>query len=338
MPAARIDHASRVIEPVDGGAAQATSPAGAGHTDDRPTLARVHPQSSKAKVIGRAVVVAMIVVGSVAGGAWAPAVGRPNRQPSWARSPSSGTSPQAGAAREWPRKVIRPRALVVLWGDSLAWQAQESFAFAVGQSLGAAVEAHTFPGTATCDWLADMGRTVGTKRVTAAVLEFSGNALTPCMRDPAGVPLGGEPYLSKYFADTQRALAILSKAGASVYLAGAPVHRHEGAQSAGSELGAMYRSLAAQTHATYIDAGASVLDRGNYTDTLPCLPTEGPDQGCRGGRIAVRASDGVHFCPAARTSASGLPRPCPVWSSGALRFGIAMAIPVVAGLRSPKSR
>jgi hypothetical protein len=216
----------------------------------------------------------------------------------------------------------------------LAWQAQDPFAFAVGRSLGAAVEAHTFPGTATCDWLADMGRTVGTRRVTAAVLEFSGSALTPCMRDAAGVPLSGGPYLSEYLADTRRALAILSEAGVSVYLGGSPLHRDEGAQSAGSELRAMYRSQAAQTHATYIDAGSSVLDHGNYTDTLPCLTIEGPDQGCRGGRIAVRASDGVHFCPLVLTTANGLACWCPVWSSGAVRFGIAMAIPVIAGLRS----
>jgi hypothetical protein len=299
-------------------------------------LAGVHRQSGQAKFIGRAVVVAMIVVAGVASGAWVPAGGRPNRQPSRARS---GASPQApGAATERPRKVIRRRPIVVLWGDSLAWQAQGPFAFAIGQSLGADVEAHTFPGTATCDWLADMGRTVGTKRVTAAVLEFSGNALTPCMRDPAGVPLSGEPYLSKYLADTRRALAILSEAGASVYLAGAPIHRDQGAQSAGSELRAMYRALAAQTHTTYIDTGASVLDHGSYTGTLPCLAIEGPDQGCRGGRIAVRASDGLSFCPAVLTTASGLACWCPVWSPGALRVGIAMAMPVVARLRSAESQ
>ena len=124
----------------------------------------------------------------------------------------------------------------------------------------------------------------------------------------------------------------------AVYVVGAPVHRDEGAQSAGSELRAMYRSLAARTHATYIEAGASVLEHGNYTDTLPCLPIEAPDQGCRGGRIAVRASDGLHFCPLVLTTASGLACWCPVWSSGALRFGIAMATPVIAGLRSRESR
>ena len=339
MPTARNDDISRAIEPLDGGAAQPTSASGAGYAHGHPALARMHPQSGRAKVIGRNVVVAMILVAGFAGGAWAPAGSQPNRQPSSARSPNSATSPQTpGAAGVRRRNVIRRPALVVLWGDSLAWQAQDSFAFAVGQSLGAEVEAHTFPGTATCDWLADMGRTVGARWVTAAVLEFSGNALTPCMRDAEGIPLSGEPYQSKYLADTRRALAILSKTGASVYVVGAPVHRDEGAQSAGSELRAMYRSLAARTHATYIEAGASVLEHGNYTDTLPCLPIEAPDQGCRGGRIAVRASDGLHFCPLVLTTASGLACWCPVWSSGALRFGIAMATPVIAGLRSRESR
>jgi hypothetical protein len=71
-----------------------------------------------------------------------------------------------------------------------------------------------------------------------------------------------------------------------------------------------------------------VLDHGQYTDSLPCLPNEpctGPViHGVRTNR--VRAPDGVHFCPVTVLGRA----PCPVWSSGAFRFGAAMAAPVIA--------
>ena len=73
--------------------------------------------------------------------------------------------------------------------------------------------------------------------------------------------------------------------------------------------------------ATEIFAGAGV----RFTATLPCLPSEGPGEGCVGGHIPVRALDGVHFCPV-RTREGG--DRCPVYSGGAARFGLAMAEPV----------
>ena len=61
-----------------------------------------------------------------------------------------------------------------------------------------------------------------------------------------------------------------------------------------------------------------MTDAGRFTQTLPCDPGEpcGPD-----GRIVVRAPDGVHFCPHP-TEPAGL---CAVYSSGARRFGYAVA-------------
>jgi hypothetical protein len=177
-----------------------------------------------------------------------------------------------------------------------------------------------------CDWLTDMQQTVTAENVTAAVLEFSGNALTPCMKDAA--------YLAKYRADTARAVAILQHAGVATYLVAAPPHRGEQPDSPGAQIRAMYRQISAQTGATYVDAGAAVLDDGRYTETLPCLPGEGPAQGCRDGVIRVRAADGAHFCPDVIYPPSDPGGECAVWSSGAFRFGAAMAKPVVTFLLS----
>jgi hypothetical protein len=77
--------------------------------------------------------------------------------------------------------------------------------------------------------------------------------------------------------------------------------------------------------ARYVDAGQPVVDRGRFTETLPCLPAEGRAD----GRIPVRALDGVHLCPL-RTR-QGKDR-CRIYSSGAARFGFAMAEPVRADL------
>jgi hypothetical protein len=63
----------------------------------------------------------------------------------------------------------------------------------------------------------------------------------------------------------------------------------------------------------FVAAGQAVHENGAYTDTLPCLPDEGPARGCVNGRIAVRAADGVHFAASA-----------PGYSSGARRFADAI--------------
>ena len=94
----------------------------------------------------------------------------------------------------------------------------------------------------------------------------------------------------------------------------------------------MYRQVAAETGATYVDAGAAVLENGRFTETLPCLPGEGPAQGCRHGEIQVRAADGAHFCPDVIYPPGDPAGACAVWSSGAFRFGAAMARPVVTFL------
>ena len=75
----------------------------------------------------------------------------------------------------------------------------------------------------------------------------------------------------------------------------------------------------------YVDAGRAVVEGDRFTATLPCLPSEGPAEGCVDGRIRVRALDGVHFCPVREGPGTDH---CPVYSSGAVRFGLAMAGPL----------
>jgi hypothetical protein len=67
-----------------------------------------------------------------------------------------------------------------------------------------------------------MGLVDEVKAIAAVILEFSGNALTPCM---AGIRYYTPAYYAKYRTDTMAVLAIWLPTGAHVFLIGAPVTR-----------------------------------------------------------------------------------------------------------------
>lgn len=222
---------------------------------------------------------------------------------------------------------------VALYGDSLSFEAQAFFTDELA-SRGVDVRARTYGGTAICDWLDTMREDALAWQPDAVVVEFVGNRLTPCM-NPGGAPEPDAAYYARYEADASAVVAMFVPLGARVYFAGAPMPRLAPEDQAGwGRLNAMYRGLADRSAGVvYVDAGASVLDGGSWTETLPCLPGEpcGPD-----GRNVVRAPDGGHFCPGAPDAVAGVTSGCPVWSSGAWRYARAMAAPVVAdfGLES----
>ena len=228
---------------------------------------------------------------------------------------------------------------VVLYGDSLAWEARDFFTRALAGAFITQVTTRTFGGTAICDWLGQMRADAASLRPDAVVVEFSGNALTPCMRAPNGSALTGATYFQKYASDSAAVLDIFSPRHALVFFVGAPISRD--AERAGDPtaptLHTLYAALARSTpYGRYIDAGASVLAGGRWTATLPCLPTE-PCMGrdAIGTPVnVVRAPDGVHFCPSALPAVRGVTAPCSVWASGSWRFGNAMAAPVIAEFES----
>jgi hypothetical protein len=226
---------------------------------------------------------------------------------------------------------------VVLYGDSLAWEARQSFAFTLTVA-GADVEARTWGGTAICDFFTTMRKDAAQIHPDAVVVEFIGNAFSQCMRSRA--PMTGDEPVDAYRSDAQEVLRIFSKA--RVYFVGAPVGApgKPGEFHPGS-LNAMYRDLAVHhPSARYVDAGASVLDHGRWTKTLPCLPHE-PCTGAKDGQgrrvNVVRAPDGTHFCPDGPAAELGVTQACSVWSSGAFRFGTAMSKAVAADF-PPRAR
>jgi len=228
---------------------------------------------------------------------------------------------------------------VVLYGDSLAWEARDFFTGALAGAFITQVTTRAFGGTAICDWLGQMRADAASLRPDAVVVEFSGNALTPCMRAPNGSALTGATYFQKYASDSAAVLDIFSSRHTLVFFAGAPISRdaERAGDRAAPTLHTLYAALARSTpYGRYIDAGASVLAGGRWTATLPCLPTE-PCMGrdAIGTPVnVVRAPDGVHFCPSALPAVRGVTAPCSVWASGSWRFGNAMAAPVIAEFES----
>ncbi|MCU1346504.1 MAG: putative signal peptide-containing protein [Acidimicrobiia bacterium] len=222
-----------------------------------------------------------------------------------------------------------PRPSVIVYGDSLAWEAQDFIAFFLG--IGKVnVDLRIYPGTAICDWSQKMAEDAPS-HPAAVIVAFSGASLTPCMRDPhTGAELEGSAVVDKYRADSEATLATFGGAGSTtkVWFAGYPVSRAADAAPDGQALRSMYKALPA-THpaARWVDAGVlDVTSSGHYTDTLPCLPFEP----CQPTRISiVRAPDGAHFCPIPHNDGN---YECSMWSSGAFRYGLAMVLPVLKDL------
>ena len=238
----------------------------------------------------------------------------------------SGSQPSVGT------RVTHVPSKVALFGDSLAWEAHTYFS-ALIRASGDTALTYTRSGTAVCDWLPTMRSVEARFHPRAVELEFSGDALTACMR--AYQP-PSSAYFEKYRADTLTAIAIFEAGGARVFLIGAPINRSSTSVRNWDRLNSQYDAIAAAdpAHVTYVDAGAAVEGPGHtFTATLPCLmdePCTGPLVGGVPSNI-VRAPDGGHFCPVEKDPELGIVGPCPVYSSGAYRYTFAM----VAALSLP---
>lgn len=209
---------------------------------------------------------------------------------------------------------------VALWGDSLAWEARGSFAAAVTAAGGTSSLIHTYGGTAPCDWLDDIRKQSRRWHPTVAVLAFSGNTGSRCMR--------GRELTDAYRDDVAKAISRLTRSGAEVLLVEAPPRLDQSVNAAGlTPLDQVWRDLARDLpDTTVVPAGREVTTPdGRFTRTLPCRQGE---QCGTGGAVAVRSPDGVHFCPRQMPPVTA----CPVPSAGADRYGRAMAAAAVAAL------
>jgi hypothetical protein len=219
----------------------------------------------------------------------------------------------------------KPTPRVFVYGDSLVFQASKY----VDQLLRARhfePQIASLSGTATCDWFDNVKRARDTFHPDIVVMSFSGNALGPCMLHPDRTALSIAEYVAKYRKDTETAISIFPN-DVRIYAVGAPV------SSGGDDrVFQIYRAVAKKhRNVHFVDGGIYITPHHRFAMTLPCLPGE-PCTGpvVHGVRTnIVRSPDKAHFCPVD----PGFGKPCPMYSSGAYRFALAIAQAVEQGAR-----
>jgi hypothetical protein len=190
---------------------------------------------------------------------------------------------------------------VVLYGDSLASESQTHFVAALRSSGMSDVRMRTFGGTALCDWLDEMRADAVDLRPSVAVIEFSGNAFTPCMQDSSGAPVRGDVYYAKYRDDAVEALRT-SRRRTLRHLrrrTGEPARAEERRPTPGGSTPSTpsWRPSAAQSMPTPAPRSSpAVAGPPPSNVSRPALHRRNrrlhPDQ--------RRRADGVHFCPQRR--------------------------------------
>lgn len=200
----------------------------------------------------------------------------------------------SGAAPSAPARPAGNRP-VVIYGDSILWQARGNVTFAFARRTMRQVKVQAFGGTALCDWVPAIRKAVAASpRPSAIVLSFSGNTATPCTGATASRP-GPAPGTTEFYALNRTAMdAVRSAAGRAgvpvVWVTPPPLG------STTSDHLEQFRLMAERRGFATVDAGSSVTSMpGKYTSVLRCLPDEGASRGCTAGRIRVRADDRVHF-------------------------------------------
>jgi hypothetical protein len=248
----------------------------------------------------------------------------------------------AGAARKAAAPSAGP---VYVYGDSLMAETQTPLQFQLGLHHITAV-IHDYGGTALCDWIPTIQAGVDSIRPTMVVIEFSGNALTPCM---AGAR-SGSSRIAKYQADLVHLAAWLHTRGVplmvvagppGIHKTGAPVvipttwsvgRTPQGYAPNDTDLNDMYRATVSRYQAQGWDLHYLAADKavggpdGQWTYVLPSLPFETPSMGrTASGLIVVRAADYAHFCPSTVASPNGVTHDSNVWDGGAWRYAAAIS-------------
>jgi hypothetical protein len=220
------------------------------------------------------------------------------------------------------------RTQVSLYGDSLAFQAQPSFGRRMAARAPGLVATAAFPMTALCDYRSAIVADLLRHQPWTLVLEFSGNAMTPCMRDAAGrrLDIGSTDWRDRYVEDLRAVMKVANRTDTTVVWATAPpVDQGAAPVDYPRQLAAAVRALAVNEPRLHIaDTGAALTERARtFAMTLPCRADEGAV--CINGRVTARAADGLHFDCHGVTGPMGLMDRCRGYSAGARRYGEAMA-------------
>ena len=228
-----------------------------------------------------------------------------------------------------PSVDLSPPTRVALYGDSLASESRAAFAARMIErspsAAGDEVTVSTFPGTALCDYRAEIVADLTTRRPQVIVLEFSGNSLTECMRNERGANLriGSDGWRDRYLDDLHAIVKVANATDTTVVWGTAPPVDTPGSPTDyPRRITGAVRALAERTpNLEVADTGAALTTDGHsYRPTLPCRSDE--REICTDGHVVVRSDDRLHFdchgALAVRTTCDG-------YSAGARRYGEALA-------------
>jgi hypothetical protein len=216
-----------------------------------------------------------------------------------------------------------PLPVVIVYGDSLGVES----APALREHLAAVAPGHQLVtrvagGSAVCDWHARM-REDTSLRPELVVLAFTGNRFTDCSRRSS--------TWDRYRADTWWSIGFWQGRRVPTLVVAPP--GPVGSDPAEREAALAALDAARGTGSASVDLApwfTSPHD-GRFGERLPCLPGEGPAQGCEADGIQVRAGhtsrgdDGVHLCGDA----------CGRYSSGVHRFAYVVAAAIGERLGLP---
>lgn len=231
----------------------------------------------------------------------------------------------AGAAPPDPVAAPVRAGEVALFGDSLAYQARGVFLADLARHGTGTPVVRTFPTTALCDFRDEVIAELLAHRPAVVVLEFSGNSYTACMRDEQDtlLPIGSAAWRADYLDALRRVREVAHTTGTTIVWATAPPLSPDRfpTNSPHGLATAIRRATVGDPDVRVVDTGAALAADGlSFDATLPCRP--GEQAFCTGGRVVVRAADGLHFdCHGATEPLGG----CVGYSAGAARFGDALA-------------
>jgi hypothetical protein len=236
--------------------------------------------------------------------------------------------PNPGGTPTWG-----PKYKVILYGDSLAFETTPYLGPALTGSKRATFVNRSFPGTAVCDWLPKIARDASPTPPDAVIVTTYGNNISKCgYRGGVKLRTDSAGYWQMYRESIDSALAKFDSR-TLVILAAVPAAKPDlasGPSHKARMLQLMRDAATGLSNVSVIDAGSAVeLPGGGYTRSLRCLTDEPCANRPTPGYNLVRALDGLHFCPPIYWAHVSTLRNCSVYASGARRFGLALAKPVV---------
>jgi hypothetical protein len=215
---------------------------------------------------------------------------------------------------------------VYLYGDSLMYEAAPTVSARIP---GARFRA--WGGMAPCTYRRQLEADLATVHPRIVVLETWGDTGGGCLT-PEQMVVGSDAYENRIMTDFAAMFTEARAVHAKVlFVVGPPVY--------GDPMNRLQLSLvllAASMHIPYtygprdaVGAATAVPALGGvtYRSTMRCLADETAAEGCSRttGQIAVRSPDEIHFCPRVYANQADYLDGCNVYSSGAYRWGRAIA-------------